>query len=438
MMRAGEAGTYPKEPASHGLMVRVTSMITLENMRSEPGFGARDGWRALRAVLLCGGAALSGCANMNPERFTAARPNPSVSSPMTPETVTNAARASTAYERDPKSVTAAITYARALREFGNNQSAADVLAHAVQYHPDNGELLSEYAKSLTASGQNSAALPVYASAEKSNRSDWSLYSAEGIALDQLGRHERARDRYNTALKLSPNNPDVLCNLAFSYTMTGDLTQAETILRAAVKQPDASAQARQNLAMVVGLQGRFTEAQSLARADLDVATADHNVSVMRQMYSQPEIWTAAKEERGPSLASNAPSNVMADAVTSAPADPKPAGVTSAIKPAAPAVSAVPAKVDTKPLAPPAVDSKAPQRATVAPANAIGAEKAVTPTAPAVSANAKPAASADAKAVPAQSQQPARHHASPAVQSVLAIKPRQVAQSNAVDETFFAFN
>lgn len=402
-------------------------MTMLEDERSEAG--ARYHWRALRAVLMCGAVALSGCSTMNPHRLMAARPAPSIATPMVPQTVTNAARASTAYEHDPKSASAAIAYARALRQFGNNPGAAEVLARAVQYHPDNGELLGEYAKALTASGQNEAALPVFASAEKLDKSDWSLFSAEGIALDQLGRHGQARDRYEVALKLSPENPDVLCNLAFSYTLSGDLTEAEVILRKAVKQRDASVQARQNLAMVVGLQGRFTEAQALSRTDLDVATADHNVAVMKQMFAEPERWSVARaDERGPALASNAPAGVMTDAVTSPSNDTAPAtaaGVTAAIHPA---VSALPVKVETTSLAPAVVKTPAPKTEPAAVAPAV----AVTPVA------VKPAVASAPAALPHNAVPAVKRHAPPSAQSEATDKPLQFAQANDVDDTFFAFN
>jgi Flp pilus assembly protein TadD len=406
-------------------------MTMLEDETSEAGFYARYSWRALRAVLMCGAVALSGCATMNPHRFVAARPAPSIATPMMPQTVTNAARASTAYERDPKDASVAIAYARALRQFGNNPAAADVLARTVQYHPDNSELLGEYAKALTASGQNQAALPVFASAEKLDKSDWSLFSAEGIALDQLGRHGQARDRYETALKLSPDNPDVLCNLAFSYTLSGDLTEAEVILRKAVKQRDASAQARQNLAMVVGLQGRFTEAQALSRADLDVATADHNVAIMKQMFAEPERWSVAhNDERGPSLASNAPAGVMTDAVASVANDsapaPIPTGVTAAIRPA---MSAVPAKVKAVSLAPAVVQTPAPK---------IDPAVAVTPVVAPTPVSMKPAVSSPPAASPQSAVPAVRHHAPPSAQSEATGKPLQFAQANEVDDTFFAFN
>lgn len=399
----------------------VTSMITLRDIWSGQGLSAR-GRRALRLALMCGAVALAGCANASPERFVAARPKPSVATPMTPEAVSKVSRAAAAYEHDPQNASAALSYARALREFGSNDAAANILQRAVQDHPGNGELMAEYAKALTAAGQNQAALPVFASAEQLDKSDWSLLSAEGIALDQLGKHEQAREKYYDALKLSPNNPDVLCNLAFSFTLTGDLTQAEVILRKTVKDPDASAQARQNLAMVVGLQGRFTEAHALARADLDTATADHNVAVMRRIYGQPEMWSVASNEaRGPSYASNAPTVatdasagapvVKAPAKAAAPSDAKPSdGVTGAVRPAVDTgTTAAPAKAAPEPaVEPAALKADLPSKA----APAVGAPKA-----------AKPAA---------------QHHAPPAVESDAANKPRQFADSNDIDETVFTFN
>lgn len=412
-------------------------MTTLEDVWSEPRMVARNGWRALRLALMCGAVALAGCASANPHRFVAVRPAPSVATPMMPGVVTRASRAATAYDRDPASLSAALTYARALREFGSNEAAANILERAAQDHPDNGEVMAEYAKALTASGHNEAALPVFASAEQLNKSDWSLLSAEGIALDQVGKHQQAREKYYTALKLSPGNADVMCNLAFSYSLTGDLTQAEVILRKTVRDPDASAQARQNLAMVVGLQGRFTEAHALARADLDGATADHNVAVMRMMYAQPQLWNVAARKERPSTpvtftvdaatgapvavaTSDAPPAAAHAAVASPFAAPvaraatseKPSGITAAIHPAV-AGQAVPsaAKID----APPAVRPEPGMDHDYAPAKA------------------KPAAVSGPTRVA-----PAARHRAPAVESDAENEPRQFADGNGVDETVFKFN
>lgn len=294
-----------------------------------------------QAAALLAAFALSGCVSLNPVRWFAATPDPIVATQMTPETVANAARASSAYERDPKSVRAAIVYARSLRELGSNKTAADVLGRTAKYHPENAELMAEYAKALTAAGESESALEAFRTAERLNKRDWSLLSAEGIALDQLGRHREARKRYNAALKLSPDNPDVLCNLALSHTLSGNLAEAELILRRAVNQPGAGVQARQNLALVLGLRGRFSEAESLARSDLDPAAADNNVAVLRQMFAQPNMWVAAAEgtpakvaeepvPAAPALSSKqnaAPMRAVRQAVLAAPAS----GVTGAVAP-----------------------------------------------------------------------------------------------------------
>ena len=299
--------------------------------------------RGLRAGVVCMALGLSACASLNPIRWFAGTPEPIVATEMTPETVANAARASTAYERDPRNVHAAIIYARSLRELGSNKTAADVLGRTAKYHPENAEVMAEYAKALTAAGDSENAIEAFKAAEHLNQHDWSLLSAEGIALDQLGRHAEARKRYNAALKLSPDNPDILCNLALSHTLSGDLAEAELILRRALNQPGAGAQARQNLALVLGLRGRFGEAESLARSDLDPAAADHNVAVLRQMFAQPDMWVAAAEgtpakvadepvPAAPALSSMqtpAPMMAVRQAALTAP----PSGVTGAVAPRA---------------------------------------------------------------------------------------------------------
>jgi len=170
-----------------------------------------------------------------------------------------------------------------------------------------------------------------------------------------------------------------------------------------------------------------------------------------MYAQPEMWASAgKDERGPALASNAPTNVMADA-SNAPDDqgagrnasdkkaavsavpeqkassakasdaktPEPSGVSAALHPAVSPSTAGPAKLEND-VAEPAVEPGFGQTPAVA------VPSSVQKSAP----SAKPPAAPKAPAV--------GPHVSAVSQGRATRSRHQFAQSNAVDETFFAFN
>ena len=243
------------------------------------------------SVFVLSSALLVGCAG--PRYALTGKPQSAVVSLPNGETSAKAARAGSAYQRNPHDPEAAFAYAKALRELGRANEAVTVLSQATRRHPSNKDLVAEYAKSLTASGRASESIAVFAAARQLNPRDWSLMSAEGIALDQIGKHRQARQRYALALELSPDNPDILTNLALSHTLSGNLSAAEAILRRAASTPSAGSQVRQNLALVLALRGRFNEAE-LMMADLDPATADANLKAMREMFQQPALWASATE------------------------------------------------------------------------------------------------------------------------------------------------
>jgi Flp pilus assembly protein TadD len=267
----------------------------LKTERVSARWGAWNAHRmTLRPAAIIVAALLSGCASLSPGGHVVRGLDRHVATPIGDATSTDAARAGSDYERNPKDPKAAIAYGRALRELGAPREAVLVLARTAANNPHHGELLGEYAKALTAAGEPERALPVFETARHLRAADWSLLSAEGIALDGLGKHQDARARYQSALKLSPDNPDILANLGLSLALSGQLDVAEATLRRAVGRPGATAQVRQNLALVLGLRGRFTEAESLARGDLDPQSADNNVAVMRQLYGKPAAWADARD------------------------------------------------------------------------------------------------------------------------------------------------
>src|SRR5262249_21943246 len=101
---------------------------------------------ALRPMAALTAALLSGCATFSPGGHVARSLDKNVVSSIGDTTMTDAARAGTEYERNPKDAKAAIAYGRALRELGSTKEATLVLARTVAENPHNPELLAEYGK----------------------------------------------------------------------------------------------------------------------------------------------------------------------------------------------------------------------------------------------------------------------------------------------------
>lgn len=194
------------------------------------------------------------------------------------------------YEQDPRNVEAAAEYAAALRSIGSLPAALDVLRRAEALNPEEPRLLAEYGKALTAAGRAEEALPILEKAVEADPRNWRAVGALGVALDQVGRHDVARAQYRKGLAISKDEPALWNNLGLSYALTGELEEAELAMRKAVATPRATAKMRQNLALVLGLRGDFTEAERLSRADLPPEAADGNVQALRDIVSQPALWS----------------------------------------------------------------------------------------------------------------------------------------------------
>jgi Flp pilus assembly protein TadD len=188
------------------------------------------------------------------------------------------------YHANPADPTAAINYARALRELGQRAQAVSVLEQASIHHPRNMPLLGAYGRALADIGSYQQALDVLSRAHTPDQPDWHILSVQGAVLDQMGRHEDAQRHYATALKIAPDEPSILSNLGLSYALSRNLPAAEgTLRRAAARSHDP--RVTENLALVVGLQGRFAEAEQIARADLPPDQAAANVAYLRRMLAQ---------------------------------------------------------------------------------------------------------------------------------------------------------
>jgi Flp pilus assembly protein TadD len=250
------------------------------------------------AVAVLAAAALAGCKTT---RSTSADVTGSIASTAPlgeTEWRREAEFASQAYQKNTSDPSAAIRYARALREIGQRAQAAAVLEQSAIANPRNRAVLGAYGRALAEVGNYPQALATLNRAHTPDQPDWKLLSVTGAVLDQMGRHEEARRHYTSALNLRPDEPSVLTNLGLSYALSKDLNRAEETLRRAMARSSADPRTRQNLALVVGLRGRFEEAQQIASADLPSEEAEANVTYLRQMLAQrPDLQEPPKAAAG---------------------------------------------------------------------------------------------------------------------------------------------
>ncbi|MEM7730909.1 MAG: tetratricopeptide repeat protein, partial [Pseudomonadota bacterium] len=166
------------------------------------------------------------------------------------------------FTKDKTDARAALNYAAALDQLGQQDTAVAVLEQAAMRNPQDRTLLASYGKALNKVGRSDQALQVLSKADSPEAPDWKVLSAKGVSLDQMGSHDQAQALYERALKVAPNEPRILSNYGLSLALTKDLERAEAMLRRATQLSD-DPRVWQNLALVLGLQGRNEEAERIA-------------------------------------------------------------------------------------------------------------------------------------------------------------------------------
>jgi Flp pilus assembly protein TadD len=186
------------------------------------------------------------------------------------------------HTKNPRSLPAAISYAKNLKAAGQKDIALGVLQSASTYHGTSRELASEYGRLALEMGQASLAQKLLEAADDPAKPDWKIVSARGTALAKQGQYKQAIPLYERALALSPNQPSVVSNLAMAHAASGEAPRAEAMLRKAAEAPDSDPKVRQNLALVLGLQGKYDEARAISAKDIPPDSAAANVDYVRQM------------------------------------------------------------------------------------------------------------------------------------------------------------
>jgi Flp pilus assembly protein TadD len=186
------------------------------------------------------------------------------------------------YAKDPRSLKAALNYAKDLKAMGEKKRALAVLQQASILHGNNRELASEYGRLALEFDQIGLANRLLAAADDPVNPDWRVISARGTVLAKQGKYKQAIPFFERALTFAHNHPSILSNLALAHAMNGEPKRAEAMLRQAAAADRNSLKIRQNLALVLGLQGKYDEAKLLASRDLPTESAQENTDYLRRI------------------------------------------------------------------------------------------------------------------------------------------------------------
>jgi Flp pilus assembly protein TadD len=210
---------------------------------------------AISAAALVGACAQSGL-DAPPSLLTEPAKQAVTTAPATPAktSATPAADLATlaaTHAQKPTDATAALAYARALRQGGQKADALAVLDKAAGKAPAR-DIQRERGMLALDLGQASRAETLLKAAQDPKSPDWRVHSALGAALAATGKQQEAQLQFARALTLSPDNPAVLNNLALSYALDGKRDEAEKLLKRAQRSDEKSTHVRQNLALVASL------------------------------------------------------------------------------------------------------------------------------------------------------------------------------------------
>jgi Flp pilus assembly protein TadD len=186
------------------------------------------------------------------------------------------------YGKNPRSLDAALAYAKNLKAMGQKSQALAVLQQAHAVHGNDRKVTSEYGRLALELDQLTVAAPLLDAADDPTQPDWRVISARGTVLAKQGKYKDAIPFYERALTLAQDQPSITNNLAMAYAMSGEAGRAEELLRRAVAADPRNAKVNQNLAIVLGLQGKHDEAKSHATATANAEAASHNSEIMRKL------------------------------------------------------------------------------------------------------------------------------------------------------------
>lgn len=239
-------------------------------------------------MLLVSALALSACQSRTSQQLST---DPMTTASTTAPSLSDTARLSDQWQKDPGNVKVGLAYVAGLERVGNSQRQLEVLGRLATAHPGDGTVQAAYGKKLLAVGRADQAATMLEQAAAQPGATWQIHNALGSAYDDQGQYAKAQETYDRALAMSPSQVQVLNNMGMSQALSGNLKAAETTLRKALAQPNSRSfpKVRQNLALVVGLQGRFDESRQIASTDLPADQVEANLAYLEKMLAQPNTW-----------------------------------------------------------------------------------------------------------------------------------------------------
>jgi Flp pilus assembly protein TadD len=164
------------------------------------------------------------------------------------------------YKSNPEDPTAAIRYARGLKEADELAKARIVLEPFYKKRTSSPVLKTEYASVMLQAGEYQDAERAARKAIEQDPSIGLSYHILGIALDAQGAHPEAEAAFRSALENWMGDPvPVMNNLALSLTAQGHLDEAAEILYKAKEADPNRMEIERNLRIVDALRATEYEA-----------------------------------------------------------------------------------------------------------------------------------------------------------------------------------
>jgi Flp pilus assembly protein TadD len=159
-----------------------------------------------------------------------------------------------AYKKTPKDELSATDYARALRENGDLDKAAMILAPFAEAKKPLSYTLSEYAAVYLAQGDSQKAEEWAKKAVLKDETNFRAFHNLGLALETQAKHEEAERAFRKGLELWQGNPTtIMNNLALNLAAQGYVDESIDILRKAQAVSPDRVEIERNLRIVTALQ-----------------------------------------------------------------------------------------------------------------------------------------------------------------------------------------
>jgi Flp pilus assembly protein TadD len=257
-----------------------------------------------RCGVLVGAILLASCTDSGnrpaAESQLASSEQPTVAADRKPARQIDVAPLAAAHKAKPADPTAALAYARGLRESGSTAQALAALDKTSALRPADKQLLLERGLLSLDLGDPAKAEGLLRKAQDDKAPSWRLHCALGTALATRGKQQEAQVQFARALELAPDHPSILNNLALSYVLDGKTEEAERLLRKArqAKGEVDPARVQQNLALVLGLRGKYEESRVAVGSALGSGKVQENVTYLQALTGTPAVAAPAKGKPTP--------------------------------------------------------------------------------------------------------------------------------------------